>query len=160
MRFSHCPTGAVGRPALFTSLLFSVCLAWSMPAGADEAEVDQQIEELLGEHQLFKDTIADLQERVTNEDWVAVSAFIAYPITVTINGRKKTLRSAEAFEPLAADIITPEIAEVIVNQDYGSLFVNSDGIMFGDGQVWMNGICLDDTCSTFEPKIITIQDAQ
>lgn len=130
------------------------------PAMADEAEVDQQIDDLLGDHQVFKDTIADLQERVANGDSVAFSAFIEYPITVTINGRKKTIRSAEAFEPLYSDIITPEIADVIVSQDYGSLFVSADGIMFGNGEVWMNGICLDNSCNRFEPRIITIQTAE
>ncbi|MBW8322451.1 MAG: hypothetical protein K0M49_00960 [Arenimonas sp.] len=130
------------------------------PALADEAEVDQQIDNLLGDPAIFKTTITDLQERVANEDSIAFSAFVDYPITVTINGKRRTIRSAEEFEPLYHDIVTPEIADVIVSQDYGSLFVNGDGIMFGDGQVWMNGICLDDACSEMEARIITLQAAE
>ncbi len=129
------------------------------PALADEAEVDQQIENLLGNAEEFKATIADLQTRIANEDSIAVSAFIDYPITVTINGKRKALRQAEDLEPLYYDIFTPEITDVIVNQDYGSLFVNGDGVMFGNGEVWMNAVCLDDACNETEARIITIQAA-
>lgn len=138
----------------------ALCLAPLSPALADEAEVDQQIDNLLGDHAIFKTTILDLQERVANEDSIAFSAFVDYPISVTVNGERQTIRSAEEFEPLYHDIVTPEIADVIVNQDYGSLFVNGDGVMFGDGQVWMNGICLDDACSEMEARIITLQAAE
>ncbi|UJW76170.1 hypothetical protein [Rhizobium sp. SL42] len=131
-----------------------------MPAAADEVEVDQQIENLLGNAELFKATITDLQARIADEDSIAVSAFIDYPITVRINGKRKTLRQAEDLEPLYYDIFTPEIADIIVNQDYGSLFVNGDGVMFGNGEVWMNAICLDDGCTETEARIVTIQAAE
>ncbi|WP_159946678.1 hypothetical protein [Rhizobium sp. 18065] len=155
-------SGTGSRTILTRTLLaFVMSTALSIaPAFADEAEVDQQIENLLGNADLFKSTIADLQARIANEDSIAVSAFIDYPITVTINGRRKTLRQAEDLEPLYYDIFTPEITEVIVNQDYGSLFVNGDGVMFGNGEVWMNAICLDDGCNETEARIITIQAAE
>jgi hypothetical protein len=136
----------------------ALCLILAFtPAHADEAEVDQQIETLLGDPEIFKNTIADLQQRVADEDSIAVSAFISYPITVTIGGKRKTLRQAEDLEPVYSKVFTPEIIEVIVNQDYGSLFVNSEGVMFGNGEVWMSAICLDDGCNETEAQIITIQ---
>lgn len=149
--------GPVAR-ALNAALVAVLLIA--TPAMADEAEVDQKIDELLGDHGVFKSTIADLQERVRTEDSVAFSAFVEYPITVTIDGAKRTIRSAEDFEPLYSEIVTPEIAEVILNQDYGDLFVNSDGVMFGDGQVWMNAICLNDACEAFEARIIALQSVE
>lgn len=152
-KLSTCLTGMLSAIAITGALM-------AAPALADEAEVDQQIEEMLGDHQVYKDAIADIQQRVANEDSVAFSAYVEYPITVTINGRSKTIRSAEQFEPLYSDIITPEIAEVITGQDYGDLFISGDGIMFGNGEVWMNGICLDDKCENFEPRIITIQPTE
>ncbi|CAH0339634.1 hypothetical protein [Rhizobium sp. CECT 9324] len=153
--------GSRSRTILSRTLLaFLMSSALSLtPALADETEVDQQIENLLGNAEVFKATIADLQGRIANEDSIAVSAFIDYPITVTINGKRKTLRQAEDLEPLYYDIFIPEITDVIVNQDYGSLFVNGDGVMFGNGEVWMNAVCLDDACNETEARIITIQAA-
>ncbi len=130
------------------------------PTFADEAEVDQQIDNLQGNHEVFRQTISELQQAVSEEDTYAVSAFIEYPITVKINGKKRTIKSAEAFQPLYYDIITPEIAEVIVNQDYGSLFVNAEGVMFGNGEVWMSGVCRDNGCNQVDAMVITIQSME
>lgn len=143
--------------ATLAALLVGATLFLSTPGYADEAEVDQQIEALLGDPRTFRSTIADLQRRVADEDSIAVSAFISYPITVSINGMRKTLRQAEDLEEYYGDIFTPDIVEVIVNQDYGSLFVNSDGVMFGNGEVWMSAVCLDDGCAEVEAQIIAIQ---
>ena len=33
----------------------------------------------------------------------------------------------------------------------------ADGVMFGNGEVWLNGICKDDACADFDVKIVTIQ---
>ena len=43
---------------------------------------------------------------------------------------------------------------------YYSLFVNGDGVMFGNGEIWMNAICLDEACNETEARIITIQAAE
>ena len=29
--------------------------------------------------------------------------------------------------------------------------------MFGNGQVWMTGVCADDACAVWDVKIVTIQ---
>lgn len=31
--------------------------------------------------------------------------------------------------------------------------------MFGNGEVWINGICKNKNCSEIEPKVVTIQKA-
>ncbi|THV16698.1 hypothetical protein [Rhizobium rhizophilum] len=146
--------------ATLATLLVGATLFFPAPSSADEADIDQQIEALLGDPQIFRSTIADLQQRVADEDSIAVSAFISYPITVSIDGKRKTLRQAEDLEEYYGDIFTPDIVEVIVNQDYGNLFVNGDGVMFGSGEVWMSAVCLDDGCNEIEAKIITIQAAE
>jgi hypothetical protein len=33
-----------------------------------------------------------------------------------------------------------------VNQSYGQLFANSQGVMIGDGQVWFGGVCERQSC--------------
>jgi hypothetical protein len=53
--------------------------------------------------------------------------------------------------------MTNEIVEAVTNQAYEDLSVSDEGVMFGDGQVWINGVCYDDACSGFDVKIVTIQ---
>lgn len=136
--------------------VFSAALA-AAPVFAGEREVNRKIDDLLGDHQVFRDTLEDIRQRIAEEDTVGFSAYIAYPITVKVKGKRRTIRSAEQFEPLYSDIITPDISEMLLFQDWGTLFVNSEGVMFGSGEVWMNAICLDDGCAEFEVKITTIQ---
>ena len=45
----------------------------------------------------------------------------------------------------------------ITAQKWQDLFVNYQGIMIGNGQVWINGICKDDKCAAFDVKVVTIQ---
>jgi hypothetical protein len=57
-------------------------------------------------------------------------------------------------------IVTEEVKAAVVGQEYEDLFVSADGVMFGDGQMWLNGICKDDACAEFDVRIITIQNTE
>ena len=85
---------------------------------------------------------------------------MSYPIGVNIHGRETVIKSAKAFVQHYDAIVTPAIAKAITEQTYGDLIVNYQGVMFGDGEVWMNGICHDNECKNFDVKVITIQDAK
>ena len=76
-----------------------------------------------------------------------------------IHGKETVIKSAKAFVQHYDAIVTPEIAKAVTEQKYEDLFVNSQGVMFGDGQVWVYGICHDNACKNFDVKVITIQDA-
>ena len=49
------------------------------------------------------------------------------------------------------------MVKAVSEQDFGKVFVNQQGVMIGDGQVWLNGQCLDQSCTKTEVKVITIQ---
>jgi len=78
---------------------------------------------------------------------------------VAINGHKTAIRSAEAFLKNYDAIMTPAIIGVIKAQKYEDLFVNDQGVMFGRGEAWVDGICLDRKCKQSVVKVITLQDA-
>ena len=54
-------------------------------------------------------------------------------------------------------IMTGAITDAVVNQKLDELFVNWKGIMFGDGEVWIDGICSDNSCKNVDIKVATIQ---
>lgn len=129
-------------------------------AFADEAEVDQQIETLLGDMLDYKELFHAFRSAVAQRDAETVASLVSYPITVTQDSVQSTYVDASEFVEFYDDIITPEIRAAVVDQDYGSLSVSGDGIMLGNGEVWINGICADDSCSQVLPRVVTIQDAQ
>ncbi|WP_223633246.1 hypothetical protein [Corallococcus sp. EGB] len=97
------------------------------------------------------------QQAVAAHDTKAVAAMVAYPFTANVGGRKVKLHDAAAFRRHYDVIVTPDIAKVITRQRYADLFVNEDGVMFGQGEAWLNGVCKDAECKDFDVRVIAIQ---
>jgi hypothetical protein len=147
----------VFKPARTFFLAFALSSAALAPAVAQTPNVSQTIDTVLGDHTKYQAMIAALQAGVKNKDTAAVAALVSYPITVKIHGKKTRIKTAADFATNYDAIITPAIAAVIENQKYDDLMVNAQGIMFGKGEVWINGICKDTACSQSDVKVVTIQ---
>ncbi|MGY0559039.1 hypothetical protein [Lysobacter sp. A421] len=124
---------------------------------AGEAAVEQAIETNLGDAAAYRATFDRLQRGVGSADKQAVAALVSYPINVEIDGKPRVIRDAQAFIELWDQVITPGIASVITSQQFADLRVNYQGVMFGDGQVWLTGICRDDACAASDIRVVTIQ---
>lgn len=125
------------------------------PAG-DKA-TDDAIDNNLGDHTRYRDVIDRFQKAVADKDAKAVAALIQYPFGATIDGKTKVIKDSAGFVANYDKILTPPIADVIVKQKYADLFVNYKGVMFGNGEAWINGICKDNACKAFDVKVVTIQ---
>jgi len=124
-------------------------------------DVDKSIDANLGDHTQYQALFTSLQKSVAAHDAAAVAALVRYPITIKIKGHATTIRTPQQFIASYDQIFTPAITKAVTGQKYADLFVNYKGIMFGNGQVWLNGICKDpkDTsCKVFTAKVVTIQD--
>ena len=131
-------------------------------AGADSAgekAVNDSIDASLGDHTQYEPVIRGFQTAVANGEKNEIAAMVLYPFTATIDGKKQEIKDAAAFVADYDKIVTPDIAKVIRDQKYADLFVNYKGVMFGEGQAWINGICTKDSknCEKFDVKVVTIQ---
>lgn len=149
---------------MFRKTIAAALLATAIAGGgafpaiaASDADVNAAIESNLGNHARYETTIKAFQQAVTDGHKQDVAAFVRYPIVVSIGGRKRTITSAAAFVKAYGSIMTPDIVGAVKSQKYEDLFVNYQGVMFGSGEVWINGICLDRKCKSFVPKVVTIQ---
>lgn len=143
------PASAVSMPAAEESA--------SDPA-ADKA-TDEAIDKLLGDHVRYRDTIDRFQKAAAAKDAAGVAALVAYPFEATIDSKKTKIKDAAGFVAQYDKIVAAPIAETIVRQKYSELFVNQQGVMFGSGEAWINGICKDSACKDFDAKVIRIQPA-
>ncbi|MCL1634763.1 hypothetical protein M2650_08985 [Luteimonas sp. SX5] len=123
---------------------------------ADKA-VDDAIDDALGDHIRYRAAFDELQRAVAAKDAAAVAALVQYPLVATIDGKKATIKDSAAFAAQYDKIVTPAIADVVTRQKYSDLFVNYKGVMFGSGQVWLNGICKDNACKQADVKVVAIQ---
>jgi hypothetical protein len=122
-----------------------------------DAEVDARIDSVLGDHLLYREAFDAIQADIAADDAEAFAAWVSYPIKVVADGEEMTIGTAEQFVEHFDNIVTEEIAAVITEQKWQDLFVNYQGVMLGDGQVWLNGICKDTACAAFDVRIIAIQ---
>jgi hypothetical protein len=129
------------------------------PPAADDTAVNASIDRVLGDHARYQAVIKAYQKAVGDGDKAAVAALVDYPIKVDIDGSKTTVGDAAAFVRDYDKIITPAIAGAIEAQKYSELMVNGQGVMFGSGETWINGVCKKGSadCSEFEVKVVAIQ---
>lgn len=144
---------------IVTALLLAVALGVSGAMAQTEADTDAAVDNILGDHLAYRAVFDAMQAAIADEDFAAFAALVDYPITVEADGEAMTLADAAEFEMHAGHILTPEITEAIADADWADVMVNYQGIMIGDGQVWINGICADDKCTTFSARIVTLQSA-
>lgn len=142
---------------MFTGCLLAV-LVLAVHARAGDADTDAAINNfLVGTSGQYRAAFDRLQQGVRNDDAAAVSKIVRYPISVTIKGKKATIKSASAFVKRYPEIISPDIASVIKSQKYADVMINDQGMMFGSGEIWINGICRDTRCNKADVRVITIQ---
>ncbi|HEL3258752.1 TPA: hypothetical protein UMF52_004100 [Stenotrophomonas maltophilia] len=126
------------------------------PAAADAPAEDARarIETLLGDAAQYEKVFNAFNTAVVGGDRAAVVEEVRFPLNIA--GGKKITGPGE-FQRNYEKIITPAVVKAVSGQDFGKVFVNQQGVMIGDGQVWLNGQCLDQACTTTEVKVITIQ---
>lgn len=129
------------------------------PEATDDKAVDAAIDAALGDHARYRRVFDAYRKAVAAGDKEAVAALVGYPIDVVLDGRKTPVANAAGFVQNYDRIITPAIANVIKAQKYADLMVNSQGVMFGSGETWINGVCKPGSadCSDFEVKVVAIQ---
>ena len=123
-------------------------------------DLDKSIDLSVGSHVKVQQLLFNLQQAVAKHNPAAVAALVHYPIKVNPGKKPFTVKNEKAFIKDYDGIITHDIQDAILKQKYESLFVNSQGAMIGDGEVWITGFCRDKTCKQSDIKIGTIQDTK
>ena len=80
--------------------------------------------------------LARLKQAVAAADPAAVAAMVNYPITV----QSRTYRDAAALRANYARVFTPEVKAAVAAAKADDLFARDQGVMIGNGEIWMNEI--------------------
>ncbi|HHA2653677.1 TPA: hypothetical protein ACOEOL_002551, partial [Stenotrophomonas maltophilia] len=121
-------------------------------AEAPAEDARARIETLLGDAAQFEKVFNAFKAAVVGGDRAAVVEEVRFPLNV---GSGKKITGPGEFQRNYEKIITPAVVKAVTEQDFGKVFVNQQGVMIGDGQVWLNGQCLDKACTKTEVKVIT-----
>jgi hypothetical protein len=139
------------------AILLAALMLASPVAAQTVEDVNNTIDNLLGDHTKFEEAFHAVQVAVADHDTESFAAWVAYPIGVNIDGEDVVVETPEALVELYDQFMTGEITAAVTGQRYEDVLVNYGGVMFGEGQVWINGVCVDDECSDFDVRVVTIQ---
>jgi hypothetical protein len=142
---------------LIAGLLFQPALHAAQTA---PTALDKSIDLSVGDHVKVQQLLTQLQQAVAKHNAAAVADLVHYPIKVNPGKKPFTIKNEKAFVKDYDRIITNDIQDAILKQKYENLFVNSQGAMIGDGEVWITGFCRDKSCKQSDIKIGTIQDTK
>ncbi len=124
------------------------------PAAADGGDARARIDSVLGDAAQYEKVFNAFKTAVVGGDRAAVVEEVRFPLNIA--GGKKITGPGE-FQRNYEKIITPAVVKAISEQEFDKVFVNQQGVMIGDGQVWLTGECLDKACARTEVKVGTIQ---
>ncbi|MDE2495697.1 MAG: hypothetical protein KGL97_17495 [Alphaproteobacteria bacterium] len=83
---------------------------------------------------------ARFRHAVVGNERSVVASMIRYPVTVTINKRRVTLKSTDALLARYDQVFTPKFRKIIADAVPRFMFARYDGIMLGEtGEVWLSG---------------------
>lgn len=143
--------------SLVAAIVLGLC-AGSVALAQTVEETNARLDQVFGEHESFGEVFDILYRAVDAGDAATVASLAKYPLRVATNGEEYEIDSEQTFIDNYDTIITPGIRDVIVSQDFALLFVNQDGVMYDDGDVWISPICIDDQCNRYRWLITAIQE--
>jgi hypothetical protein len=71
---------------------------------------------------------------------------IRYPITVNVDGEKKTFVHVAEFDANFEKIFSDEKIQKFISTDESELTFTVEGVKVADGMIWFDWICMDPTC--------------
>jgi len=81
--------------------------------------------------------LTGLRQAVANDDRQAVAALVRFPIKVIVEGRRRSIPDKAAFVAWYATIMNQNVRTALLSQQDEQLFVNYQGVMLGNGQIWL-----------------------
>lgn len=85
----------------------------------------------------FDDFFSAFRAAVASNKPAAIVPLISFPLR--INGKRRAIfvQNASAFSRQYHAIFTKKVRDTVLNQAASALFCNSQGVMYGDGEVWV-----------------------
>ena len=85
----------------------------------------------------FEKSFNTIKSLVKNNEKSKVASYVSYPLNVNKKDKKMKIESKDDFIKNYNTIITEDVKKALLNQDVTKTFVNYQGVMVGDGEMWL-----------------------
>lgn len=124
-----------------------------------EKNVDQQLENVQGVDPKDIHTFLDsLKEEVASDDSAAIAKMVRWPLRYQYNHSPAIIRNADEFKRKFGRIFDVETKAAIQQLKYEDVSVDSNGIMFGGGVIWIAPFDVKNHSDTYILRIITVNN--
>lgn len=142
---------AVYYKLIATFILLCFTLSFSLAASTEE-----EMTRLFGDSRPYIEFFHKFREAVISDDREFVAAHIRYPIKISLDKKRIDIKNKSDFLANYSSIINNKVITAVEQQRLSNIFLNAKGVMFGNGQVWYSGICIDKECDSVLVKVIAI----
>ena len=125
---------------------------------ANSKDVDTRLTTLFGEYKPYKTFFYKLQRNVQKLNVQTLSEMMSYPLRTSTHGK---IQNKKEFILNFEKLFNAKVKAAILNQKYSQLFSNWRGFMYGNGVVWVNGICDPKStkkCLNVKVKVVTLNN--
>jgi hypothetical protein len=145
---------------MLKALLVAVALLAASPAFAQTAaDTDKAIDTVLGgPHAVYATAISDIESALKNHDVQGIAGYLNFGEPIKVNGKDETITDLDDLTAKFDTLFNAKVVSAVSGQKYESLFVNDQGVMFGDGELWITGTCDESPCQLPFINIIAINN--
>jgi hypothetical protein len=134
-------------------LLFAVCAAQN--ALAQDEPLDWRIEHIAGlKPEEVKSFLKDLQNNAVKGDSERVCSMMAFPLRTS----EGNIDNANICKSRYNRLFNKKVLNAIAAQKYENLFARDQGVMIGNGEIWISGVCKDKDCKKYDLKVVTVNN--
>lgn len=87
--------------------------------------------------------LAKTKTAFAEQNMEMLASISIFPLRINTRGRNVIVKSQADMERLRSVIFSSKVRKAVAAGTFEMLFVRSDGIMIGDGEVWFRNKCLD-----------------
>ena len=142
---------------MFKALVLAVALFAASPSLAQTVdEVNARIDAILGPHEIYETAIKTIQRAVAERDVAAIAGYIPFGENIFVNGGEEIIADEADLAARFDELFNARVTSTVTEQRYEDLLVKDDGIAFDRGELWISGVCVDDTCEDVFVNITAI----
>jgi hypothetical protein len=136
--------------------VLAVALVFAATVTGQDQAVEQRIERVAGlKAEEVRQFLIELKSRVAKADGRWVCAVVQFPL----ESDRHAVRNATQCRAQYSAIFGKAVIDAIAAQQFETLFVNARGVMIGNGEIWIAGVCRDNRCRNQSLRIIAVNPA-
>ena len=98
----------------------------------------------------------NVQEAFREKDLSKLSKVVSFPMLLNTPNSSINIKNAQDLDRHKGTIFSDNFRNVVLEQQFETIFLSSKGIMFGDGEVWLQALCPNQDCSNSIVRIVTM----